>query len=116
MTKKKTILIIDDDDLLRGALCDLVQSEGFEVTCCDNGLTGVYLAKEKCFAAIITDYDMPGMNGVEVTRALSAQCADSFIIALTSASKEKEFLRAGADAFFNKPFPIKDIIQLIKSL
>lgn len=116
LTKNKTILIIDDDEMLRIALCELVRGEGFEVTCCDNGLAAVDLAKEKCFDAIITDYNMPGMNGVEVTKVLSVQCPDSFIIALTSASREMEFLGAGADAFFYKPFSIKDVITLIKSM
>lgn len=40
----------------------------------------------------------------------------TFIIALASASKKKEFLRTGAGAFFNKPFSIKDVLALIKSL
>src|SRR3990170_304310 len=96
----KNVLIIDDDELISGALRALIQREGFEVTCCDNGLAAVDLAKGRCFNVIITDYNMPGMDGVEVTRALRAQCPGAFILGLTSASKEEEFRRAGADAFF----------------
>lgn len=114
MRKKKRVLIIDDNEQLRSALCDLIKGEGFEVTCCDDGLTAIHLAKEQCFDAIITDYNMPGMNGVEVAKALRAQCPDAFILALTSASNEKEFLLAGANVFFHKPFSITDIIAKIK--
>lgn len=113
MLKKKTVLIIDDDELLSDALRDLIQREGFEVTCCDNGLAALDQAKEKCFNVIITDYNMPGMNGVEVTRVLRVQCPDAFIIGLTSASKEEEFRGAGADAFFNKPFSVKEVIVAV---
>lgn|SRR5574341_81393 len=114
MSDKKTVLIIDDDELLSGALRALIQREGFDIINCGNGLDALDMAKGKCFNVIITDYNMPGMDGVEVTRVLRSQCPDAFIIGLTSASKEAEFLRAGADAFLSKPFSVRDIIALIK--
>lgn len=113
MLGKKTVLIIDDDELLSGALRALIQREGFEVICCGNGLDALDLTKGKCINVIITDYNMPGMDGVEVTRALRGQCPAAFIIGLTSAPKEEEFRSAGADAFFNKPFSIKEVIEAV---
>jgi DNA-binding response OmpR family regulator len=113
MTEKKTVLIIDDDKAISGFLHEMLQSDGFEVSCCDDGMSALGLAKEKCFDVVITDYRMPGMDGVEITRSLRLQCSGSFIIGISSECKGKNFFDAGADAFLKKPFPFKDLISII---
>jgi DNA-binding response OmpR family regulator len=113
LSEKKAVLVIDDDKAIGAVLADLLQSEGFEVICCDSGLAALGLAKGKCFNVIITDYRMPGMDGLETTRALRLQCPDALIIGFSSEHKRNEFLDAGADAFFKKPFSFKEIISLI---
>ncbi len=113
MHDKKSVLIIDDDTVISDVLSDILQSEGCEVICCDNGATALDLSKEKCFDIIITDYRMPGMNGVEITRALRSRCGNSFIIGFSAEYKEKAFLEAGADVFFKKPVSFKEIVTLI---
>jgi DNA-binding response OmpR family regulator len=113
MTEKKTVLIIDDDKAISGFLDEMLRSDGFEVSCCDDGMSALELAKEKCFDFVITDYRMPGMDGVEITKSLRLQCSGSFIIGISSECKGKNFCDAGANAFLKKPFPFKDLISII---
>ncbi len=113
MTKKKTVLIVEDDKAISEILCDMMKSDGFEVSCCDNGGGALDLSKGTCFDVVITDYRMHGMNGVEVTRALRLQCPGAFIIGISAEYKDRDFFEAGADAFFKKPFSVKELISRI---
>lgn len=79
MDVKKKVLIIDDDKMVSAGLQDVLESEGYEVTCCNDGMTAIDLAKGKSFQIIISDYNMPGMNGAEVVGILRWNLAHSFI-------------------------------------
>ena len=111
--EKKTVLIIDDDTAISGFLYEMLLSDGFEVSCCDDGMPALELAKEKCFDVVITDYRMSGMDGVEITKSLRLRCPGSFIVGISAECQGKNFIDAGADAFLKKPFPIKDLISII---
>lgn len=115
MTEKRKVLIVDDDDAVSGALYNLIPSESFDVVRCDNGLTALDFASEKCFDVVITDYRMPGMNGVEITKSLRFKCPDSFIIGLSAENVERDFLAAGADAFVKKPFSPGKLLTMIEN-
>ncbi len=110
---EQTILIIEDDPMLRDLLTALLISEGAEVSCCENGDAALALAEKRCFDAFIIDYRLPAMTGVEVAKMLRACCPSSCIIGISLASKESEFLQAGADAFLLKPFETWQLISLI---
>ncbi len=114
ITDKKTALVIDDDRMLGEPLCTTLESLGFETTYCDSGSTALGLAKEKCFAVILIDYRMPEMDGAKVTQALRLQCPRAFIIGLSAENKRAEFVEAGADTFFTKPFPFNELYEVIQ--
>lgn len=113
---KKTALVIDDDESLGEALRDTLESMGIETTFCFNGMTAIELCKERCFSFIVTDYRMPGMNGEEITRALRLQCPDAFIVGLSADNRRKEFIDAGANVFFSKPFSFQVLASLIEKI
>ncbi len=112
----KTILIIDDDIVLSEALQFSLESDGHEVTCCDDGVTAIALSRGKSFQVIIADYNMPGLNGCEIVSILRKRFANSFIIGYSGGWKEKDFLEAGADYFLKKPFEYPEINSLIKHI
>ncbi len=115
MPEKKSVLIIDDDKHIHDAAQMILEKADITVVCCDNAAEALNLTKGRCFQVIVTDYRMPGeMSGVELTRLLRHRCPDSFIIGLSGERREKDFLDAGADAFFEKPFPFGDLISLIE--
>jgi DNA-binding response OmpR family regulator len=98
-----SLLLIDDDKMLSDSMQLLLQTSGYEVTCCDSGPEALKLAQDKRFHAAIVDYHLPGMNGAEITGKLRTQCPHTVIIGFSLDYKEHEFLGAGADSFFVKP-------------
>src|ERR1051325_491327 len=68
------VLVVDDDDVLRQALCDLLIDRGFDVVGeARNGHDGVTLAMERRPDVVLIDFRMPGMDGLEATNRIKAQ-------------------------------------------
>jgi len=116
MAIKKKILIIDDDIMISEALQVSLESDGHEVICCDDGMTAIELSRGKSFQIIITDYNMPGMNGPQIVSILRRRFVHSFIIGYSGEMKEKDFLEVGADYFLKKPFDYSEIKSLIRHI
>jgi len=67
------VLVVDDDAVLREALCDLLTERGFDVVGgAANGPEGVALAKERSPDVVLMDFRMPGMDGLEATTLIKA--------------------------------------------
>jgi len=113
MENTKTVLVIEDTRELRVLLCDLLEAYGFEVRCCENGVSALEEAAETTFHVIITDYRMPKMNGIEATKHLRKRFPASTIIGVSSDDMGKAFLAAGADAFLLKPYHPRDMLDLM---
>ena len=64
------VLVVDDDAFMRTLLLMRLQWAGFRVTAVANGAAALEAVKRDCFAAVILDFEMPGMNGIEVARRL----------------------------------------------
>ena len=67
---KQNILIAEDDADIRGLLKLYLESEGFAVTCADNGPDALKLAETTSPQLAILDIMMPGLNGLELTQKL----------------------------------------------
>lgn len=111
--EQKRILIVDDSMAVSGTLGDVLEAEGYSVTRCGEAVAALSLVKQGCFDIVITDHVMPGMKGVEMTRRLRSTCPRSFIIGISAGHKEKEFIDAGADAYLNKPFTIRELLSIL---
>ena len=66
------LLVIDDDDLVRATLTDMLQTAGFEVVTASNGRLGLELLESTPVDAIITDILMPEQEGLETIREARA--------------------------------------------
>lgn len=115
MRIKKTILIVDDDEFLTGAIQGLLEEDGHTVSCCRSGSEAIALSKEQSFDLVLTDYNMPGMKGDMVCRLLRHRYPDVFIIGCSSEHHEEVFLSAGADIFIKKDQLVQNIPHLMKS-
>lgn len=111
---KKSILIVDDDELLSGLLQDYLEADGHEVSCCYNGHDAILLSKELNFDVILADYHIPGLNGAEVAATIRSRFANSFIVGCSPKLMKNTFLAAGADAFVQKPFNFRELASLIR--
>jgi len=108
------ILLVDDDavglEMLAGAMIRL----GYEVTTAPNGREALELMRNGTFRIVVSDWEMPEMNGIELCREIRQRFSNSYvyIILLTARSGTSNIvagLDAGADDFITKPFEIQEL-------
>jgi len=114
MKMGKSILIVDDEELFGAILRRLLEQEGYIISYCNNPLDALLLSQKRKFDIIVTDYNMPDMNGADFTRAMRNRFDDTFIVGLSSETRESAFLAAGANAFFEKPIEYRELSSMIR--
>ena len=102
--KIEKVMVVDDNADIRNMLRYGLDSYGFEVTFCENGTEAIKKAKHEEFDYIITDYQMPLINGIELTRWLRERSSRVIIIGISADDIGIIFLNAGANDFLQKPF------------
>jgi two-component system, NarL family, nitrate/nitrite response regulator NarL len=113
------VLLVDDHALFRAGLSALISEEGFDVVGqASSGPEGIALARELAPDVVIMDLNMPGMSGVEATRALAAQAPASRVVVLTVSGDETsvtEAVLAGACGYLLKDADVDDILAAIRA-
>ncbi|MCZ6631965.1 MAG: response regulator [bacterium] len=112
------ILVIDDEDIVREMLRELLEHEGHEVFEASDGKVGIENYKQQPADLIITDIMMPEKDGFQTIRELKATQPDVKIIALTGFGLHNLPVAydLGADRVFEKPFIQKEFLQVIREL
>lgn len=119
--EKERVLVVEDDRTIISVVKYFLEQEGFEVVVARDGLIGLEAAKRELPQVIVTDCDMPGMDGVAMVRALraDARTQDIFILMLTSgdsADGETRALEAGADDYILKPVEPRRLVARVRAL
>ena len=111
------ILVVDDDELTLVLISDLLQSHGFEVRQASDGAQALKILEHEWFPVIITDWQMPVMNGLELTRRLRAQgTLDTYVIMLTALESGSDYesgYEAGVDDYLTKKLPDIELFSRI---
>ena len=111
------MLVIDDEELIRSALADMLGDEGHEVRTAADGRRGLQIIEGWMPDIILLDLSMPVMGGRsfrEAQLALPHALMDVPIIALTGARNAEEQARAiGAVAVLSKPFDLNELEQAV---
>jgi FixJ family two-component response regulator len=110
------ISIVDDDGVVREAAADLVSSLGYKTQTFASGEAFLESGQLEQTSCLITDIQMPGLNGLELQSRLLAdgyRIPVIFITAFPTASAQQRAMSAGAVAFLSKPF---EEISLVQSL
>jgi DNA-binding response OmpR family regulator len=119
MPPRKTILIVDDDAELRGALADQLGAEGdYLVREAATGEAGVSQAAALRPDLILLDVDLPDFDGREVCRRVREQGVSAPIIMLTAAAEETDTIQgldAGANDYVTKPFRFAVLLARIRA-
>ena len=118
--RKRILIVEDESDLSASLRYNLEKDGGYSVTTADTGEKGLAAAREKPFDLIILDLMLPGMDGLEVCRALRGdpQRALVPIIMLTARVDETDKLvglEMGADDYMTKPFSMKEVLARVKA-
>lgn len=102
----KTILHIDDDGVFRRIVSSRLEKLGYTIHSAMDGAEGVAKAQELNPDLVLTDIDMPNMDGYEATATLRKLDYDGIIIALTGSERMRDVANAvlaGCDDFISKP-------------
>jgi two-component system, OmpR family, phosphate regulon response regulator OmpR len=112
------ILIVDDDDLLRGMLADFLQEQGYECTPAENVAKARSQLNKKKFQLTISDFNMPSESGLDLLRYVKSRSnAAPFILmsAETNAELRSEALDLGAAACIAKPFRLQELLKRVEN-
>jgi putative two-component system response regulator len=114
------ILIVDDDDFALHVLQNTLGRMGYPVVVAHDGVEAMEILRKGDIRLVITDWDMPNMNGVELCRTIRREdlAGYIYIIMLTGregASQRMEGLFAGADDFLNKPLDPEELLVCLKT-
>lgn len=114
------ILIVDDNDVAIEVLRGVLQQAGYEVQCAGNGREAMEILRGGACRLVISDWDMPEMDGLELCRAIRSGDLPGYIYAilLTSHDTTEEKvtgLAAGADDFIAKPFKPAELLARVRT-
>jgi two-component system cell cycle response regulator DivK len=117
----KTILYVEDNELNRRIVRDLLRRTSYRLLEAPDGETGMSVARQERPDLILMDVQLPVVSGIEATRTLRGEpaTAGTPIIAITSfalAGDEEKARQAGATAYLAKPYSPRDLLELIRRL
>lgn len=117
----KRLLIVDDAISMRGLISMTLKKEGYEVVEAEDGVAALAKAKGGKFDLVISDLNMPNMDGISLIKALKADPGHRFtpIVMLTTEnadSKKNEGRVAGAKAWIVKPFKPETLVAVVKKI
>ncbi|MGD0965533.1 MAG: type II/IV secretion system protein [Candidatus Acidiferrales bacterium] len=121
LKEKARILIVEDDRTIASVVKYFLELEGFEVVVATDGLIGLETAKRLLPQVIVTDVNMPGMDGMAMVKALRSDglTRDISILMLTSeesVESETQALALGADDYILKPVEPRRLAARVKAL
>ncbi len=114
----ETILIIEDEPKIAKLARDYLEQGSFRVLTAAEGDTGLAMARREHPDVIVLDLMLPGMDGLDVCRALRRE-SDVPIIMLTARSEETDRLiglELGADDYITKPFSPRELVARVRAL
>jgi YesN/AraC family two-component response regulator len=116
---KFDILVVDDEEMMRELLVDVLTMEGYTVETAEDGKVALEILKRALPSLVISDIKMPRMNGFELLRAVKESFPSMRIIMMTGYSDDftvKDALRLNADEYIIKPFNTRDISSVVRSV
>ena len=112
------ILLIDDETIALTNLTHVLQREGYAVTACKDGESGLAELKRADFDLVLSDLKMPGIDGMAVLREVRARHPDVPVIMITghaSLDSAVEAMKAGAYHYLAKPFRLAEAREVVRA-
>jgi DNA-binding NtrC family response regulator len=115
----KRILVVDDEENTRIGLTKLLTQEGFEVESAANGNEALDCLDQKRVSLVISDINMPNMNGLVFLRELSRKFPSTNVIMITAYGGVESYLEAmnlGAYEYLHKPVRLDELRSVMKKI
>ena len=115
---QRTILVVEDEELMRSILRRLLEGSGYEVVTADSAEAALSAFAENEISVTLTDIKMSGMDGIELLDRLKGVDPEALVVVMTAYSSVDTAiaaLRKGAYDYVTKPFVNEDILQTIKN-
>lgn len=113
----KKILIADDEESIRVMLSALLKKRGYAFETAKNGQEALSALERSDFDLILSDIDMPGMNGMELAQNLTSAIPIIFMSGRKENFNEMEKLGVeNCKGYLPKPFPLQDLLKKIKEV
>ena len=119
MSKRTSVLIVYDEDMITETLRDILEEYDYSVMTANSGYEAIDKVTASPFDVILMDIRMPGMNGVETLKKIKRIRPDAAVMMMTAysaAELEAEALKEGAHSIIHKPLDLDKVIELIKNI
>ncbi|OGW49986.1 MAG: hypothetical protein A2Z50_02160 [Nitrospirae bacterium RBG_19FT_COMBO_42_15] len=116
---KPSILLVEDDEILRITISDALAKRGWTVTVVDDGLEAGSLINKKEHDIVLCDIRLPRKNGIEILKEVKRLYPETEVIMMTGYGKVEDAvnaMRLGAYDYITKPFSIEDLIMRIEKI
>ncbi|MFN8239713.1 MAG: sigma-54 dependent transcriptional regulator [Bacteroidales bacterium] len=118
MSKKVSILIVDDEESVRDSLYNWFIEDGYKVECAADARKALSMLESEDFDIILADIKMPGMDGLEMLKRIKSLRKDSIVIMMTAfatVDTAVQALKDGAFDYVTKPFDPDELTHLIRN-
>lgn len=112
------ILVVDDNNVLLIVVSKMLSQLGYEVSSADTGENGLSIFRKNKFDIVLSDYEMPGMDGVAFACSIKKRSPCTRVVIMTGAGKETVLSRksTAVDEVISKPFTLAEIDETIQHL
>ena len=111
------VLLIDDEEIALSNLTHVFEREGYKVTACKDGESGLAAMQQTEFDLVLTDLRMPGIDGMDVLKHVRESSPDVPVIMITghaSLDSAVDAMKAGAYHYISKPYQEDEFIALVR--
>jgi DNA-binding NtrC family response regulator len=118
-SRSASILIVDDEPLIRETLAEYLVQEGFKVAVCPDGEQALALAEKQFFDVALCDVQLPGMDGIELLERLLRISPQTFVLLITAYATVENAVEAfqrGAHDYLMKPILLDDVHNKVRRL
>ncbi|MFB6273796.1 MAG: sigma-54-dependent transcriptional regulator [Salinibacter sp.] len=113
------VLAVDDEVAIHGVLERLLPREGIQVTTCTSGEEALELLEEESFDLTLTDFQMPGLGGMDLLEQVTEQHPEVSVVLLSTQDNVQQAVRAmreGAVDYIPKPFSTDELVERVKTI
>jgi DNA-binding response OmpR family regulator len=115
----RRVLVVDDEDAIVDLLREVLSEEGYSVDSASNGSSGLNMALEEVYDAIVLDWMLPDLEGPDFVRRLVSAGVATPVLILTARQHLQDRVQgldSGADDYLTKPFAVEELLARLRAL